>query len=166
MTAVALALLLASLALAGCASPAPAGAGHPHARPPADRPLRAGDRDQIVMTAFAQIGKPYIYGGNGPEGFDCSGLVRYAYGAGGAKTPRTTAELYASGRTISQDAAQPGDLFFYALDPSRSGPSHVVFYLGDGEGIHAPASGSAIRAVKLGIPYFSQRFLAARRLLE
>jgi len=165
-------VLLVSLLLASCAARAPiVTAGSPvvssaGVRPPPDQPLFRGDRDQIVMTAFAQVGKPYRYGGNGPDSFDCSGLVRYAYGAGGAKTPRTTATLFASGRAVALEDAKPGDLLFYQLDPTRSGPSHVVFYLGDLEGIHAPTTGGAIRAVNLTIPYFSQRFLGARRLLE
>lgn len=172
MRAAAATLLLASL-LAGCASRPPSGdverpivSSRPRAEPPPDQALFKGDRDQIVMTAFAQVGKPYLYGGNGPDAFDCSGLVRYAYGAGGARTPRTTATLYTSGRAIAVEDAKPGDLMFYRLDPARSGPSHVVFYLGDLQGIHAPSSGGAIRAVRLDIPYFSLRFLGARRLLE
>lgn len=166
--------LWTSLILAGCAARAPLdgapGTSQSHSRPSVrhlpDQALRQGDRDLIVMTAVAQVGKPYQYGGNGPDAFDCSGLVRYAYGIGGAKTARTTTELYTTGRAVSQMEARPGDLFFYALDPSRSGPSHVVFYLGDGEGIHAPSGGGSIRAVKLDIPYFSRRYLGARRLLE
>lgn len=164
-------LLLSILLLTGCASrppsdESPSVTGRPRVSQPPDKALFEGDRDLIVMTAFAQVGKPYRYGGNGPDVFDCSGLVRYAYGVGGAKTPRTTATLFTSGRAISLDEAKPGDLLFYQLDPTRSGPSHVVFYLGDNEGIHAPSSGGAIRAVRLTIPYFSQRFLGARRLLE
>ena len=139
--------------------------GRPIAQPP-NQALRRADRDQVVMTAFAQVGKPYLYGGNGPETFDCSGLVRYAYAAGGAKTPRTTASLFSSGRAITLDEAEPGDLLFYQLDPTRSEPSHVVFYLGDSEGIHAPSSGGAIRIVRTSIPYFTQRFVGARRLIE
>ena len=165
-------LLLASL-LTGCAARAPVDSPTPQASrpprlatPPPDQPLIRGDRDQIVMTAFAQVGKPYLYGGNGPDAFDCSGLVRYAYLAGGAKTQRTTATLFTSGESIRMEDALPGDLLFYRIDPARSGPSHVVFYLGDGEGIHAPSSGSPIRAVNLTIPYFSQRYVGARRLLQ
>ncbi|MES2884688.1 MAG: C40 family peptidase [Pseudomonadota bacterium] len=172
MKAAAATLLLAIL-LVGCASRPPSAdierpvASHrQRAGPPPDQALFKGDRDQIVMTAFAQVGKPYLYGGNGPDAFDCSGLVRYAYGAGGARTPRTTATLYTSGRAIAVEDAKPGDLMFYRLDSNRSGPSHVVFYLGDQQGIHAPSSGGAIRAVRLDIPYFSLRFLGARRLLE
>ena len=167
------ALLLASL-LSACSSRAPIDEPLPRSSrpapsppsPPPDQPLMKGDRDQIVMTAFAQVGKPYLYGGNGPDAFDCSGLVRYAYGAGGASTQRTTASLFTSGRSIEFAQAQPGDLLFYRLDPARSAPSHVVLYLGDGEGIHAPSSGKPIRAVNLSIPYFSQRYVGARRLLE
>lgn len=176
MRAAAPALLLLAALLTACASRAPTADGDAsgaagtrrNARPaqPPDQPLFRADRDRIVMTAFAQVGKPYVYGGNGPESFDCSGLVRYAYAAGGAKTPRTTATLFGSGRAIALDAAKPGDLLFYQLDPSRSEPSHVVFYLGDGEGIHAPSSGGSIRIVRTSIPYFSQRFAGARRLIE
>ena len=174
MKAAAATLLLASL-LVGCASRPPSGdieerpavsSSRPRAEPATHQALFKGDRDQIVMTAVAQVGKPYRYGGNGPDAFDCSGLVRYAYGVGGAKTARTTATLYNSGHVIAVEDAKPGDLMFYRLDSSRSGPSHVVFYLGDQQGIHAPSSGGAIRAVRLDIPYFSQRFLGARRLLE
>lgn len=164
--------LLLALVLTACASRAPppqSGARTAKLRtstPPPDQPLFSGDRDLIVMTAFAQVGKPYLYGGNGPEGFDCSGLVRFAYAVGGAKTPRTTATLFASGRSIDFAEAEPGDLLFYRIDPAREAPSHVVFYLGDGEGIHAPSSGNPIRAVKLTIPYFTQRYVGARRLLR
>ncbi len=173
------ALLGAAALLASCAGRAPLPEGERPPRPAAasaaraptlaqlpDQPLLAGDRDQIVMTAFAQVGKPYLYGGNGPAAFDCSGLVRYAYAAGGAKTPRTSATLFAAGQAIRLSDAKPGDLLFYRLDASRSTPSHVVFYLGEGEGIHAPSTGGAIRIVRTGIPYFTQRFAGARRLIE
>lgn len=176
MRSAAPALLLLTALLTACASRAPTAAdaardaaqgqrSRPIAQLP-DQPLFRGNRDQIVMTAFAQVGKPYVYGGNGPESFDCSGLVRYAYAVGGAKTPRTTASLFGSGRAIALEQAEPGDLLFYQLDPARREPSHVVFYLGDGEGIHAPSSGGSIRIVRTSIPYFSHRFVGARRLLE
>lgn len=150
-----------------CASRAPATAASERA---SERhrgtPLREGDRDLIAVTALAQVGKPYRYGGNGPDAFDCSGLVRYVYGAAGLKTPRTTAALFDEGEAIDLADARPADLVFYRLDPNRSGPSHVVLYLGDEEGVHAPTTGGAIRAVRLDIPYFTQRYLGTRRLLR
>jgi len=178
-----LAALALVAALAGCVSrppltpsaPTPAGRPPPAARErvpvaiheaPARQPLWTGDRDLIVMEAFAQVGKPYRYGGNGPDAFDCSGLVRHAYRAGGVETPRTTATLFTSGESIEARDAEPGDLFFYRIDHRRAGPSHVVVYLGDGQGIHAPSSGGAIRAVNLNLPYFAQRYVGARRLLR
>lgn len=167
----AVALLLAGLVAACGSAPTKTDQGSPSPREilraqPPDQALFRADRDQVVMTAFAQVGKPYRYGGNGPDVFDCSGLVRYAYAAGGAKTPRTTATLFSSGEAIRLGDAKPGDLLFYRLDPKREAPSHVVLYLGDGEGIHAPSSGGAIRIVRTGIPYFSQRFVGARRLID
>lgn len=157
------ALALALVVLTGCTNRAPASGVHENYP---STPLLQGDRDLAVITAVAQVGKPYRYGGNGPETFDCSGLVRYAYRAGGADTPRTTAELFRRGQAIALAEAQPADLLFYRLDASRDSPSHVVFYLGNNEGIHAPSSGGQIRAVRIDIPYFSQRFAGARRLLQ
>jgi cell wall-associated NlpC family hydrolase len=145
-----------ALLLAACASTP----HHP------TRVLPAADREVIVMTAFIQVGKPYRYGGDGPDAFDCSGLVRYAYGKAGVRVPRTTAELYAGGEVIDLAQAKPGDLLFYRIDPDRRGPSHVVFYLGDGQGIHAPNARSSIRAVNLDIPYFRERYLGARRWVQ
>jgi cell wall-associated NlpC family hydrolase len=129
-------------------------------------PLRSADRDLIAVTALAQVGKPYRYGGNGPDAFDCSGLVRHAYLVAGVKVPRSTSALFREGEAIRLDDARPGDLVFYRFDDRREGPSHVVVYLGDGEGVHAPSSGGAIRAVRLDMPYFSQRYLGTRRLLR
>lgn len=151
-------LIAATLALllAACAST-------PHHT---SRQLPLADRDVIVMTAFAHVGKPYRYGGDGPDTFDCSGLVRYAYAKGGVRVPRTTADLYAGGEVIDRTDAKPGDLLFYRIDPDKRGPSHVVFYLGDSQGIHAPNARSSIRAVNLDIPYFRERYLGARRWVQ
>lgn len=158
-----LASVLALAVLSGCTHRAPlAGTASRHSI----TPLLSGDRDLIVITALAQVGKPYRFGGNGPEAFDCSGLVRHAYRTGGADTPRTTAELFRRGQVIELAKAQPADLLFYRLDAGRDAPSHVVFYLGNSEGIHAPSSGGQIRAVRIDTPYFSQRFAGARRLLQ
>lgn len=164
-------LVLGTACLLGCVARPPidssgSSASRTSSPAPRNQALMHGNRDIIVMTAFSQVGKPYLYGGNGPDAFDCSGLVRYAYSAGGAKTPRTVAQLFTSGRAVDLDRAKPGDLLFYRLDPQRSAPSHVVFYLGDHDGIHAPSSGGSIRIVNIGIPYFSQRFAGARRLIE
>ena len=171
------AALLLTLALAACAARAPPQGEGPEAsvpratpapasRTPPDTPLMEGDRDLIAITALAQVGKPYLYGGNGPEAFDCSGLVRHAYLTAGLKVPRTVAQLFTRGESIDMDDARPGDLVFYRLDARREAPSHVIVYLGDLEGVHAPSSGGAIRAVRLGIPYFTQRLAGVRRLVR
>lgn len=133
------------------------------ARPPAgDAPLRQA----ITSAALAQAGKPYHYGGAGPDAFDCSGLVQYAYAQAGLKIPRTTAAQFASGRHISANEAAPADLLFYRFEDKKTGPSHVVLYLGEGEAVHAPASGGAVRKLRVDNPGFSQRLIGARRLLN
>ena len=72
-------LLLAAALLVGCASRPPGG----------DRALQQA----IRVDALAQVGKPYRYGGRGPDSFDCSGLVAYVYGRAGIKLPRSTTDL-------------------------------------------------------------------------
>lgn len=145
------ALLLLSL-LFGCASRPPGG----------DRALQQA----IRADALAQVGKPYRYGGRGPDGFDCSGLVNYVYGRAGIKLPRSTPELYRSGEAIDRDEARPGDLLFYRFEERKREPSHVVIYLGDGEAVHAPVSGGAVRATRIDAPWFEKRYAGARRVLD
>lgn len=146
-----LSLLLLAL-LCGCASRPPGG----------DRALRQA----IRVDALAQVGKPYRYGGRGPDGFDCSGLVNYVYGRAGIKLPRSTRELYRSGESIDRDEARSGDLLFYRFEDGQREPSHVVIYLGDDEAVHAPVSGGAVRATRIDAPWFEKRYAGARRVIE
>lgn len=144
------ALICAGL-LAGCAS-APRRASIPE---PA---LGAA----IAAQAFAQLGRPYRYGGEGPDAFDCSGLVHYAYGAVGVDTPRTTTGQYRAARHIDAARLAPGDLLFFRID-SRN-VSHVGIYVGDGQFVHAPQTGRPVEQRQLDDPYYQPRFVAAGRL--
>ena len=91
----------------------------------------------IVETALAYRGVPYRNGGSDPKGFDCSGLVQYAYGQAGIRVPRTTAQQFGAATRIDRREARPGDLLFFRI--SRT-VSHVGIYIGNGEMIHAPAA--------------------------
>lgn len=133
------------------------------ARPPA---AVSAQRETLVMQALAQVGKPYRYGAVGPEAFDCSGLVQYVYGQAGIRLPRSTLQQFRSGEAIPADRARTGDLLFYRFDGKQPGPSHVVIYLGEGEAVHAPASGSSVRAARIDNPAFEQRLVGARRVME
>lgn len=113
-------------------------------------PLPAPD-SQAAATALAyaqgQLGKPYIWGGTGPEGYDCSGLMLMAYRQAGIELPRTSEYQWSAGPHLTQGQLQPGDLVFY--NPGEDGlpglPGHVGIYLGNGMMLHAPHPGDVVR---------------------
>ena len=121
-------------------------------------------RQRIVETALGQLGRPYVYGGRDPSGFDCSGLVQYAYSEAGIVAPRDTRSQRDAGTRIDFDEAQPGDLLFYRFE--HSGGLHVGLYLGDGRMIHAPASGRQVSLVEVAMPVWKKRYLETVRLLR
>jgi peptidoglycan DL-endopeptidase CwlO len=106
--------------------------------------------NQAVATAIAyaeqQIGKPYLWGGTGPDAFDCSGLVMMAYRAAGIYLPRTSEVQWMFGPRVSEAQAQPGDLVFFAgSDGTVTSPGHVGLVIGNGQMIEAYATGVPIR---------------------
>lgn len=117
----------------------------------------------IADAAMGMVGTRYAYGGTDPlQGFDCSGLVYYAYGQAGYRVPRTSQELFRAARKISVGAADPGDLMFFQ---DQTKLSHVGIYLGDGLFVHAPASGQNVAVGSLDTPYYQQHLVAVGRLL-
>lgn len=123
-------------------------------------------RRTIALEALGQIGRPYRYGGASPSGFDCSGLVQYSYLQAGIKLPRTTEQQFKSGDTIALDDAEPGDLLFYRFGSRRGTVDHVAIYVGDGEAVHAPASGRQVIVADVDEPEWSRRFVRAVRVLR
>ncbi|MFO7961334.1 MAG: NlpC/P60 family protein [Nitriliruptoraceae bacterium] len=94
-----------------------------------------------VQVALGQLGKPYAWGATGPGSFDCSGLVTYAYRAVGiSHLPRSSSAMYSATTRISRADLRPGDLVFY-----HSPVSHVAIYIGGGQVVEAPNSGSNVR---------------------
>ncbi|MFF0576477.1 C40 family peptidase [Streptosporangium saharense] len=105
----------------------------------------SGNARSALSFAFAQIGKPYRYGGTGPDGWDCSGLVQASWRSGGVSLPRTTWEQWSwgSNRKVSLSDLQPGDILF------SQGLGHVGLYAGDGKIVHAPQTGDVVKVVPL-----------------
>jgi cell wall-associated NlpC family hydrolase len=143
------------LLLAACAPFQRGQPGGPIAQPAAD-PGRA-----VLQAAESRIGAPYRYGGAGPDGFDCSGLVAYAHRQVGITVPRTAAEQYSQATPVDRRALQPGDLVFFRLSGREVG--HVGIYVGDSRFVHAPQSGGHVRVASLQDEWYRQRFVGAGR---
>jgi len=118
---------------------AEAEAASQHAAPvPYDAALEA----KAVGYALAQLGKPYLWGGTGPQSFDCSGLAMRAYGAAGIDLPHFAAFQYAASHPLTYGQLRPGDLLFWASDPKESGTIyHEAIYLGGQQMVQAPKTG-------------------------
>ena len=97
--------------------------------------------DKAVAFAYAQLGKPYVYGATGPDSYDCSGLVQAAWAAAGVAIPRTTFEDWDDLPHIPVSQMVPGDLVIY------DGEGHVAIYVGDGYIIDAPHTGADVERV-------------------
>ncbi len=151
----------AAAALCGCGS-APVRPYH------AERELSAPDSTstapgaRAVYAAYRQLGTPYRYGGSTPDGFDCSGLIQYAYHRAGIDIPRTTRQQLRHARPVSLSALRPGDLVFFRV--SRRKVSHVGIYAGGGRFIHAPSSGKQVSYADLNDPFWHRRIIAVGRI--
>lgn len=105
-------------------------------------------RAHIVSEALSKVGQPYVWGAAGPDQFDCSGLVQWAFGQAGILMPRTAAEQFLTGVHIQLAQAQPGDLLFWTYDPNDpTFVDHVAIYLGNGMMVEAPHTGLNVQVV-------------------
>lgn len=114
-----------------------------------------------LLAAKSRIGTPYRYGGSGPDAFDCSGLVAYAYHQAGVTLPRTAAQQYALARPVPRAELRPGDLVFFRL--SGREVSHVGIYAGDGQFVHAPQAGGQVRTASLDDEWYRERYAGSGR---
>ena len=104
----------------------------------------AGAAQSAVAAALSQRGVPYLWGGEGPDGFDCSGLVQWAYARAGVLLPRVAQDQFDDGPLLSPGAPLvAGDLVFFGTGPQAV--THVGIYLGDGRMVDAPHTGADVR---------------------
>ncbi|WP_297260965.1 NlpC/P60 family protein [uncultured Desulfovibrio sp.] len=116
----------------------------------------------VVKTARSAIGTPYVRGGRNPGGFDCSGLVQWAYQSVGVKLPRTAREQSSIGQRIGRvEDMRAGDIVAFR-HPRRG--YHTGIYVGDGKFVHSPRRRSSVKISSLDDPYFNNTFLGARRV--
>jgi len=131
---------------AGAAGTAGVGAAGPGA---SDSPgLSRAEVIAFLAAAESRLGMPYVWGANGPNSFDCSGLVQWSLAQAGVAMPRVAADQALTGPQVLLSQLAPGDLLFYHTDPTAPDyVSHVAIYLGDGKMLQAPAPGMFVEVV-------------------
>jgi cell wall-associated NlpC family hydrolase len=142
------------LRVSGSAAAAPVSSAHaaPVAATTASAP--SGRGQVAAQTARAQVGKPYVWAGAGPNGFDCSGLAMYVWEAAGVQLAHYTVTQYQETERIAESQLQPGDLVFYNTGGGAQ-PGHVTIYIGGGKIVTADSPGTNVRVEDIdwdGVP--------------
>ena len=117
---------------------------------------------RIVASSMQYLGVPYVFGGTTPNGFDCSGYVRYVFANAGIYLPRTADAQYECGYPVSTAELVPGDLVFFST--YEAGASHVGIYLGYGNFINASSS-RGVSIASLYSSYWGSCYIGARRVM-
>jgi cell wall-associated NlpC family hydrolase len=113
----------------------------------------------VVGVAMSYLGTPYAWGGGSPGGFDCSGLVAYAFSQVGVSLPHSSYAQYSMGVPVSRDQLEPGDLVFF------DGLGHVGIYIGGGQFVHAPHTGDVVKVSSMSDSWYASTYVGARRIL-
>ncbi|MFJ5925964.1 transglycosylase family protein [Kitasatospora sp. NPDC092948] len=118
-----------------------------------------GSKAAAIDFALSKVGQPYIYGGTGNGGWDCSGLTQAAFRQAGISLPRVAADQADYATRVSLNSLQPGDLLFWSNNGSNSGVYHVAIYIGDGKYVEAanPKSGVKTETIANWAPDFAGR---------
>jgi len=130
----------------------------------------AGNAADVVHTALDALGTPYKWGGTAANGFDCSGLIQYAYAQHGIRLPRMSRDQATSGSEIPPvvEALKPGDILLFSARPG-GGVTHVGMYVGEQKFIHSSNSGVKLSRLEIHDPegtWWLSRWVGARRIRE
>jgi cell wall-associated NlpC family hydrolase len=117
--------------------------------------------DSLVSDALSYLGTPYVYGGTGPSGFDCSGLVCRVFADNGITLPRTVSAIEALGEPVDRSELLPGDLLIF------ENPKHIGIYIGEDRFIHSSSYlDRGVVVTELCQPNYQRRYSAAVRVLH
>lgn len=122
--------------------------------------IESGWRSTVLRNAFSLLGTQYVWGGQQPGGFDCSGFIQYIMARSGIQLPRTAREMKASVLEIPESEMKPGDLIFF-----RS-PDHVGLYIGDNRFVHASSGHRRVTIETLNREFYRRRYIGSGRVAE
>ncbi|HKA59764.1 MAG TPA: C40 family peptidase [Gemmatimonadales bacterium] len=160
-----------SLAIGSGSAASTRSSGGQASRPPPQPPSNiTGNAADVVRTALGVLGTPYVWGGTAANGFDCSGLVQWAYSQHGMRLPRMSRDQAGAGSLITPvlEALQPGDILVFAAKPG-GGVSHVGLYVGDQTFIHSSNDGVKLSRLEAQDPdgaWWVSRWVGARRIVQ
>lgn len=161
--------LLSGLLQKGYGSVVPGPVGNPRPAAPAAGPVvqtapaDAPALDAISDTAARFLGTPYVFGGEGPSGIDCSSFVQQVFQEHQVDLPRTAREQINVGAEVPPSELRKGDLVFFRTYASY--PSHVGIYLGEGKMIHASSGKGEVTVSHIDSGYYRSRYIGARRIV-
>ncbi|MFE9427257.1 C40 family peptidase [Kitasatospora sp. NPDC006697] len=118
------------------------------------RPAARGSVETAVEFALAQLGKPFVMGGNGPDGYDCSGLIQQSFRRAGISLPRVANDQYEATTPVDSSRLRRGDLLFWSSDGTARGIHHGAIYLGDNRFVEAAKPGTTVRISHLNRGYW------------
>jgi cell wall-associated NlpC family hydrolase len=126
--------------------------------PPATEEVSAL-RKAVIASGRNYLGKPYVWGGTGPDGFDCSGLIQTIFAENGISISRGAKDQYKNGRKVKRKDLRPGDLIFF--ETYAKGVSHVGIWVGNGNFLHSESSDAGVTITPISIPYWNDRYYGA-----
>ena len=131
--------------------------------------LITGNASEVVQSALGALGTPYQWGGTAANGFDCSGLIQYAYGLHGIRLPRRSRDQAQVGAEVPPvvEALRPGDILLFSVSPG-AGVTHVAMFVGEGKFIHSATNGVKLSLLDPHDPegaYWTARWVGARRII-
>jgi cell wall-associated NlpC family hydrolase len=141
----------------------------PELPPPEPPTVFTGNAGDVVQTAIESLGTPYVWGGTADNGFDCSGLIQYAYAQHGIRLPRMSRDQARAGAEVTPvaEALRPGDILLFSARPGE-GVTHVGMYVGELKFIHSSSRGVKLSRLDAADPegaYWLERWVGARRII-
>ncbi|WP_331723080.1 NlpC/P60 family protein [Nocardia sp. NBC_00511] len=113
---------------------------------------------KAISTVVSELGKPYVWGGEGPDAFDCQGLMHYAALSAGVNIPSGATAQYQQLPKVSPSNIRPGDLIFPDSEFDGGSPQHVMMYIGNEQCVEAPHTGAVVRVTGLPSSFHASRW--------